>query len=143
MKHLARRQKETYLCRKYYITIYWKLVIISGVSPGEERGLMNTIYDIPYGHKNPLARVSNPVKDRKFRKMVEDANNDGDCIINVGNGYYRPVPGDPVDEKELQEYLAKDLHRARAVLKKRLSMKMTFERWREIGILINHSRETG
>lgn len=104
---------------------------------------MNTINDIPYGHKEPLARMSNPVKDRKFRKMVEDANNDGDCIINVGNGYYRPVPGDTVDEKELQEYLAKDLHRARAVLKKRLSMKMTFERWREIGILINHSKETG
>lgn len=104
---------------------------------------MNTIYDISYGHKYPLARMSNPLRDRKFRKMVEDANNEGDCIINVGNGYYRPVPGDPVDEKELQEYLAKDLHRARAVLKKRRSMKKTFERWREIGILINHSRETG
>lgn len=104
---------------------------------------MNTINDIPYGHKEPMARMSNPVKDRKFRKMVESANNEGDCSINVGNGYYRPVPGDPVDEKELQEYLAKDLHRARAVLKKRLSMKMTFERWSEIGILTNHSRETG
>lgn len=104
---------------------------------------MKTINDIPYGHKKPLPRMPDPVKDRKFRKMVEDANNDGDCIINVGNGYYRPVPGDPVDEKELQEYLAKDLHRARAVLKKRLSMKMTFERWREIGIFAKHSRETG
>ena len=70
---------------------------------------MNTINDIPYGHKEPMARMSNPVKDRKFRKMVESANNEGDCIINVGNGYYRPVPGDPVDEKELQEYLPEHL----------------------------------
>ena len=48
-----------------------------------------------------------------------------------------------MDEKELDEYLAKELHRARTIQKKRLDMKMTFERWREIGILTEHSRETG
>lgn len=104
---------------------------------------MNTINDIPYGHKEPMARMSNPVKDRKFRKMVESANNEGDCIINVGNGYYRPVPGDPVDEKELDEYLSKELHRARAILKKRLNMKMTFERWREVGVPTDNTGTTG
>lgn len=104
---------------------------------------MKTINDIPYGHAKPLQRLPNPSEDRKFRGEIEKANSSGDCIINVGNGYYRPVPGDPVDEKELDEYLAKELHRARTIQKKRLDMKMTFERWREIGILTSHSRETG
>lgn len=96
---------------------------------------------IPHGHANALPRPADPVKDRALRSEIEKANNDGDCIINVGKGYYRPVPGDPVDEKELGEYLAKELHRARAVQKKRLNMRLTFERWREVGILINNTRQ--
>lgn len=104
---------------------------------------MTTLNDIPYGHANPFPRLSNPIEDRILRKQIEIANSKDDCIINVGTGYYRPVPGDPVDEKEFDEYLAKELHRARVIQKKRLSMKVTFERWREIGILTNHSRETG
>lgn len=104
---------------------------------------MKTIKDVPYGHSNPLQRPSNPLEDRILRKQIEIANTKDDCIINVGNGYYRPVPGDSVDEKELDEYLSKELHRARAIQKKRLNMKMTFERWREVGVLTNHSRETG
>lgn len=52
----------------------------------------------------------------------------------MGAGYYRPVPGDAVDEKELNEYLAKELHRARTILAKRLAMKRAFERRREFGI---------
>ena len=104
---------------------------------------MTTLNDIPYGHANPFPRLSNPIEDRILRKQIEIANSKDDCIINVGTGYYRPVPGDPVDEKEFDEYLAKELHRARVIQKKRLSMKVTFERWREIGILTEHSRETG
>lgn len=86
-----------------------------------------------------MPRPVNSYEDRVLRKKIEKANNEGDCIINVGNGYYRPVPGDLIDEKEFDEYLAKDLHRARATLKKRLAMKLTFERRREVGILINHT----
>lgn len=101
---------------------------------------MKTISDIPYGHKNPMQRPSNLHEDRLLRRTIEVANNEGDCIINVGNGYYRPVPGDAVDEKEFNEYSAKELHRARAILKKRLAMKLAFERRRESGILVNHTR---
>lgn len=97
------------------------------------------ISNIPYGHENAISRPADRIQDRLLRSKIEKANNDGDCIINVGYGYYRPVPGDPVDEKELNEYLAKELSRARAVLKKRLSMKLTFERWREVGILVDHT----
>ena len=64
-----------------------------------------------------MQRPANALEDRRFRKKIEIANNEGDCIINVGNGYYRPVPGDEIDEKELNEYLAKELHRARVIQK--------------------------
>lgn len=101
---------------------------------------MKTINDIPYGHNKPMQRPSNVCEDRQLRLKIEKANNEGDCIINVGNGYYRPVPGDAVDEKELDEYFAKELHRARAIQKKRLSMKMAFERRREVGILTSNTR---
>lgn len=104
---------------------------------------MKTIKDVPYGHSNPLPRPSNPLEDRRLRKQIEIANTKDDCIINVGNGYYRPVPGDPVDEKELDEYLSKELHRARVIQKKRLDMKLTFERWREVGVLISNTGTTG
>ena len=104
---------------------------------------MKSINDIPYGHEHPMQRPVNSIEDRIIRKQIEKANTNGDCIINVGRGYYRPVPGDSVDEKELDEYLAKDLHRARAILFKRLNMKKTFERWREFGVLTNNTGTTG
>ncbi len=109
----------------------------------EKGGKLKDINDIPYGHMFPMQRSGNPVEDRQFRRKVEEANRNGDCIINVGNGYYRPVPGDTTDESELREYLAKELHRARAIQIKRLKMKMTFERWRESGVLTGNSGETG
>lgn len=102
---------------------------------------MKTINDVPCGHKNKLQRPADQYEDRVLRKQIEKANNEGDCIINVGTGYYRPVPGDTVDEKEFNEYLAKELSRARAIQRKRLSMKMAFERWRESGILTGNTGE--
>lgn len=104
---------------------------------------MYTINDIPYGHEKPMQRPSNPYKDRKLRQDIEKANKAGDCIINNGTGYFRPVPGDTVDEAALNEYLASELHRARSIQFKRLSMKKTFEEWREHGVLTNHSGKTG
>lgn len=44
-----------------------------------------------------------------FRTMVAEANKNGDCIINLGDGYYRPGPD---DEEELKHYLYRELHRA-------------------------------
>lgn len=96
---------------------------------------------IPDGHRNAIQRPWNRVVDRCLRGMIEKANNNGDCIINVGNGIYRPIPGDPVDEKELNEYLNKELHRARSIQLKRLCMKKTFEGWRNSAAYANHFRE--
>lgn len=97
---------------------------------------------IPVGHRNAMSRPSNPNDDRRLREQIEKANNNGDCIINVGDGYYRPDPNHIEDEVEFNEYMAKELHRARAIQKKRLSMKLTYERWREVGVLINYTGQT-
>ncbi|MCA5960437.1 hypothetical protein LC724_08260 [Blautia sp. RD014234] len=59
------------------------------------RGYFNRIIS---GHKNTVSRPDlnlpgNESIDRQLRILVEEANHNGDCIINVGNGYYRPIPG--------------------------------------------------
>lgn len=95
---------------------------------------------IPDGHKNAIQRPWNRSVDRSLRNMIERANNNGDCIINVGEGIYRPIPGDPVDEKELNEYLNKELHRARSIQLKRLCMKKTFEGWRDAANYAKHCK---
>lgn len=98
---------------------------------------------IPDGHKNAIQRPPDRNTDRVLRRMIEDANKNGDCIINTGNGIFRPVPGDTIDEKELNKYLGTELHRARAILLKRLCMKQTFEGWRSVAVHTNYTRETG
>ena len=85
---------------------------------------------ITFGRENAVKRMAKI--DRLLRGMVEKANNHGDCIINVGNGYYRPTPGDAVEEKELHEYLNKELSRARRILKKR---------WKQDELYSRHSRQ--
>lgn len=81
------------------------------------------------GHRNAIQRPADPSVDRIFRNMIEKANCNGDCIINVGKGVFRPIPSDPVDEATFHEYIAKDLHRARAIQLKRLCMKQTYDSW--------------
>lgn len=111
-------------------------------TPGRKGWYMD-LNKIPYGHDNAMQRPPDPLEDRKLRRAIEAANSKDDCIINVGHGYYRPIPGDPTDESELNEYLSKELHRARAIQSKRLAMRLTFERWREVGILTSDSGQTG
>ena len=93
------------------------------------------------GHCDTLRRPPSPYIDRKLRGLVEEANRTGDCIINVGNGYYRPLLGDEIDEAELNEYLASELSRARKILSKRLAMKKTFEEWRDNDLFTYHTRK--
>ena len=62
---------------------------------------------------------------------MEEANHNGDCIINVGNGYYRPIPGDLVDELELKEYISKDDSRADKLWSKIYNMRTAFDNWRK------------
>ena len=85
---------------------------------------------IPDGHRYAIHRPADMSVDRAFRKLIEAANNNGDCIVNNGDGVFRPIPGDPVDEKAFHEYLGKELHRARAIQYKRMCMKTTFDGWK-------------
>lgn len=82
---------------------------------------------IPDGHRNAIKRPADAYVDRLFRRMVETANKNGDCIINIGDGVFRPIPSDPVDEAAFHKYLAKELSRARSVQYKRLCMKQAYE----------------
>lgn len=97
------------------------------------RGYFNRITS---GHKNTVNRPDlsmpgNESIDRQLRILVEEANHNGDCIINVGNGYYRPIPGDPVDELELKEYISKDDSRADKLWSKIYSVRTAFDNWRK------------
>lgn len=99
------------------------------------RGYFNRITS---GHKNTVSRPDlslpgNESIDRQLRLLVEEANHNGDCIINVGNGYYRPIPGDPVDELEFKEYVSKDDSRAGKLWDKIYNMKTAFDNWRKEG----------
>ena len=99
------------------------------------RGYFNRITS---GHKNTVNRPDlsmpgNESIDRQLRVLVEEANHNGDCIINVGNGYYRPIPGDPVDELEFKEYVSKDGSRAGKLWDKIYIMRTAFDNWRKEG----------
>lgn len=93
-----------------------------------------------------MQRPASPVVDRQLRKMIERENCNGDCIINVGYGIFRPIPGDPEDERALKEYLGTELSRARASLFKRRCMKQTFKSWKMAGeynaLHTNHKGKT-
>lgn len=80
---------------------------------------------IPTGRNNALTRPDDQYVDRKLRRMISQANKNGDCIINTGDGsgYYRPDHNDPIDMMELNHYFASELHRAREILFKRRKMK--------------------
>lgn len=106
----------------------------------EVLGLFNSI---PDGHFNPLQRPSNKYTDRLLRNLIEEANRKGDCIINVGNGIYRPVLGDAIDEAEFHKYTNSELSRARKILHKRLCMIMAFTERKENEIFTNHTRKIG
>lgn len=74
-----------------------------------KRDFAKGIYDrIGDGHLNAVARPDDETIDRYLRDFISHANCNGDCIISGCNGYYRPIPGDPVDEAERIMYMKED-----------------------------------
>lgn len=63
--------------------------------------------------------------NRVFRRLVAEANKNGDCIINTGGGYYRP--GEE-DEPDLRHYLRSEMHRAQEILDKVAAMSVAYNR---------------
>lgn len=82
---------------------------------------------IPDGRRYAIARPYDPSVDRTLRDMINKANKNGDCIIDVGNVYYRPIPGNAVDEKEFKEYIGHNDSKALDVLAKNTCMREAFE----------------
>lgn len=91
---------------------------------------------IGHGRENGVKRPPNPDTDRRLRKMIESSNAAGDCIICGKYGYYRPDVSRPDEIKEAERILASELHRARAILKKRLGMSKALKEWRESQCLL-------
>lgn len=81
------------------------------------------------GHRNATKRPWDKSTDRAFRALVEKANSNGDCIVprESGEGYYRPIPSDPVDAKEFHAYMAKEKQKVRTMQKKYDSMRLKYE----------------
>lgn len=93
---------------------------------------------ITYGHRNAVKRpnkllVDHEKIDRELRKLIEKANHNGDCIINVGNGYYRPVKSDLIDDFEYKQYKKIGISvREKSELKDR-SMDTAYNNWDKEG----------
>nr|DAH68576.1 MAG TPA: hypothetical protein [Caudoviricetes sp.] len=93
---------------------------------------------ITYGHRNAVKRpnkllVDHEKIDRELRKLIEKANHNGDCIINVGNGYYRPVKSDLIDDFEYKQYKKIGISvREKSELKER-SMDTAYNNWDKEG----------
>lgn len=77
------------------------------------------------GPKRAIRRPKNQRIDRALRKLISEANSTGDCIINDGNGYYRPGEDDDI---AFEEYIAKERHRAHEILRKVSRMEKAFDR---------------
>lgn len=77
------------------------------------------------GIGHAVSRPKDPKVDRRLRQLVAEANKTGDCIINMGFGYYRPGDDDCV---EFEEYIAQERSRAREILRKCRSMEQTYDR---------------
>lgn len=81
---------------------------------------------IGYGRENAVNRPTNRTVDRYLRDLVARANERGEVIINVGEGYYRPRFFDPVERMEFEEYTNKDISRANKTRAKVEMMKAAF-----------------
>ena len=87
--------------------------------------LAEILFDMIGKYDRPIKRPKNPSIDRAFRQLIAEANMNGDCIINLGEGYYRPGKDDFVD---LAEYLLKEQARAREIMSKCVAMRQAYNR---------------
>ena len=99
----------------------------NGTTSGVKNQILAQIWFEQIGddRSKPLRRPKDPAVDRIFRRLIQEANNKGDCIINNGEGYYRPGKDDMV---ELAEYLLKEQARAREIINKTIAMRQAYNR---------------
>lgn len=93
---------------------------------GKEKTQAERLFDmIGTGAYFAVSRPKDAKTDRRLRQLVAEANLNGDCIINDGSGYFRP---DLDDDVAFEEYIAKERHRARMLLRKLSSMEKVYDR---------------
>lgn len=93
---------------------------------------------ITCGHRNAIKRPDKLMFnfeeiDRELRRLIEKANHNGDCIINVGNGYYRPIKTDPVDALEYKQYKKVGRSRIEKLELKEQTMDIAYNNWDKEG----------
>ena len=72
---------------------------------------------IGVGKNASVQRPQNVIDDRRLRKRIELAQANGDIIINVGRGYYRPDLNVPEEAEEFHHYINAKKSRIHAHLK--------------------------
>ena len=106
--------------------------------------MAQTIFDrITSGAGNAVGRPAvidknNSTIDRALRELVEKANRNGDCIINAGDGYFRPIPGNTLDEYYFHEYIVKEKSRIKELNKKISTMETTYDMWKKEAMSEQH-----
>lgn len=78
------------------------------------------------GHNNAVKRPSDKATDRYLRRLISEANSNGDVIISGKNGYYRPIPGNVVDDMEYRIYMAQEQHRIVSLREKNEKMRNAY-----------------
>ncbi len=97
----------------------------NGTTSGEKSEAERWFDKIGTGAAYALKRPKDPIVDRQLRRLIESANNNDDCIINVGFGYFRP--GDD-DSDDFETYLAAERSKIRSRLKTLSKMEQTYDR---------------
>lgn len=96
-----------------------------------------TYFDrITFGHRNPVNRPERSCPfmervDRHLRIMVENANHNGDCIVNPGFGYFRPIPHDEIDDFYYKSYKVTEHSKIEKMQFKEIAMDTTYNNWQK------------
>ena len=92
----------------------------------EQKSEAEILFDkIGTGAAYAVRRPRDPKVDRQLRRLIAEANSNGDCIINVATGYFRPGDDDSV---EAETYFAQERSRAREILHKIRRMEEVYDR---------------
>ena len=96
-----------------------------GTMPKEKTQAEILFGKIGTGAYYAVTRPKDARVDRQLRRLIADANMNGDCIINDGSGYFRPGLDDDI---AAEEYFAKERHRAKKILAKVSRMEQAYDR---------------
>lgn len=98
---------------------------INGTTTPEKSEAERLFDKIGTGVAYALKRPKDAIVDRQLRRLIADANKNGDCIINDGSGYFRPGEDDDV---AFEAYCAAERHRGWDIIHKVNRMEEVFER---------------